>query len=77
VRKYRTRQPADEQTGVDDVRRVREKIAKLYKGDVRRHMLDTARIVRPLMEKLGLKHVAPDAPTKKRNGASVRGRRIG
>jgi hypothetical protein len=53
-----TRKPDSEMTGVDDVRRVREKIAALYNGDIRKHMEDTQRIVEPLSKKLGLKRVA-------------------
>lgn len=42
-----------EETGVADVRVVRDKIALLYHGDLRKHADDTDRIVEPLIEKLG------------------------
>ena len=48
-----------EETGVADVRRVREKIAAQYHGDLREHIADTDRIVEPLIEKLGLKQGIP------------------
>jgi hypothetical protein len=54
----------EEKTGVDDVRRVREKIAARYRGDFQRHMEDTRAIVEPLIEKLGLKRVSPGKPTR-------------
>jgi len=48
-----------EDSGVADVRLVREKIAKQYQGDLRKHIEDTNRIVEPLIEKLGLKRGVP------------------
>jgi hypothetical protein len=46
-------------TGVADVRRVRERIAAQYDGDLRRHVADTDAIVKPLIDKLGLKEGVP------------------
>ncbi len=46
-----------ELTGVEDVRRVRERIAAMYNGDIAAHIRDTNRIVEPLIKKLKLKKV--------------------
>jgi hypothetical protein len=48
-----------EETGVADVRLVREKIAAQYHGDLRKHIAQTDEIVEPLIEKLGLKEGVP------------------
>jgi hypothetical protein len=48
-----------EDTGVADVRRVREKIAAQYHSDLRRHVAETEQMVQPLIEKLGLKQGVP------------------
>lgn len=58
----------EQQSGVDDVRRVREEIAALYGGDIRAHIADTNRIVAPLLEKLGIKEGAPSKRTDSRTG---------
>lgn len=50
---------AADDTGVADVRRVREKIAAQYAGDLRKHVAETHVIVQPLIEKLGLKQTVP------------------
>ena len=57
-----------EETGVADVRRVREKIAAQYHGDLREHIADTNRIVEPLIEKLGLKQGIPARQDDQRSG---------
>lgn len=57
-----------EDTGVADVRVVREKIAFLYRGDLRKHVADTQRIVEPLIEKLGLKEGVPPRKDDRRSG---------
>jgi hypothetical protein len=57
-----------EETGVADVRRVREKIAAQYHGDLRRHIAQTDEIVEPLIEKLGLKQGAPARNKDRRSG---------
>ena len=57
-----------EETGVADVRRVREKIAAQYHGDLRQHIADTNRIVEPLIEKLGLKQGVPARQDDRRSG---------
>jgi hypothetical protein len=59
--------PSD-QTGVADVRLVREKIAAQYKGDLRKHVAETDRIVQPLIEKLGLKEGVPPKKDDRRSG---------
>jgi hypothetical protein len=48
-----------EDSGVSDVRLVREKIAAQYQGDLRKHIAETKQIVEPLIEKLGLKQGVP------------------
>ena len=57
-----------EETGVADVRRVREKIAGQYKGNLRKHIEDTNRIVAPLIKKLGLKEGVPPKKSESRSG---------
>jgi hypothetical protein len=47
----------EESTSVDDVRRVREKIASQYGGDFRRQCEDTNRIFEQWREKLRVKSV--------------------
>ena len=55
-----------EETGVADVRRVRDKIASQYNGDLRQHAADTDRIVEPLIARLGLKQgVLPKSPDQR------------
>jgi len=57
-----------QETGVTDVRRVREKIAAQYNGDLKKHVADTAAIVEPLIEKLGLKRGSPAQSEERRSG---------
>ena len=57
-----------EDTGVADVRRVREKIAAQYQGDLRKHIAETNQIVEPLIEKLGLKRGVPPKSDDRRSG---------
>ena len=57
-----------EDTGVSDVRLVREKIAEKYKGDLRKHVADTNRIVEPLVQKLGLTEGVPPRNDGRRSG---------
>ena len=59
--------PSDE-TGVADVRVVRDKIASLYDGDIRKHVAETDAIVAPLIEKLGLKQGVPPRTDDRRSG---------
>jgi len=55
----------ERQTAVEDVRRVREKIAAQHRGNLRKHMEETNRIVAEYREKLGLKaSQSPPAPAK-------------
>jgi len=68
-----SKQPQDkidpsEETGVADVRLVREKIALQYHGDLRKHVAETDRIVQPLIEKLGLKEGVPPKTDDRRSG---------
>ena len=62
---------SSEETGVADVRRVCEKIAAQYHGDLREHIADTHRIVEPLIEKLGLKQDIPARQDDRRSGTEV------
>jgi len=57
-----------EDTGVAEVRVVRNKIAAQYNGDLRKHVADTNRIVEPLLEKLGLKQGVPARSNDRRSG---------
>ena len=50
-------------TAVDDVRRVREKIADEHAGNVRKHIEETNRATAELCKKLGIK----SAPTPQRD----------
>jgi hypothetical protein len=50
-----------QQTAVDDVRRVREKIAEQHRGNMREHMEETNRIFEQLRVKLNLKLVSGSA----------------
>lgn len=57
-----------EETGVADVRLVREKIAAQYQGDLRHHIAETDQIVEPLIEKLGLKQGVPPRQDNRHSG---------
>ena len=57
-----------EDTGVADVRVVRNKIAAQYNGDLRKHVAETDEIVEPLLEKLGLKQGVPARTNDRRSG---------
>ena len=57
-----------EDTGVADVRAVREKIAAQYDGDLRKHVAETEQVVEPLIEKLGLKPGVPPQRGDSRSG---------
>jgi hypothetical protein len=59
-----------EETGVTDVRLVREKIAAQYHGDLREHIAQTDEIVEPLIEKLGLKEGVPAQRDDRRSGTA-------
>jgi hypothetical protein len=53
-------------SAVDDVRLVREKIARRHAGDMREHVKESRRITKDLRKKLGLKLVS--SPAKRRHG---------
>jgi hypothetical protein len=57
-----------EDTGVADVRAVRNKIAAQYNGDMRKHIAETEKIVEPMIKKLGLKHGVPARTDDRRSG---------
>jgi len=59
---------AAEDSGVADVRRVREKIQAEHGGNLKKHVAQTNKMVEPLMEKLGLKHGTPMRKDGRRSG---------
>lgn len=59
---------AFEDSGVADVRFVREKIAAQYHGDLRKHQADTEKLVAPLIDQLGLTRGTPARPDDRRSG---------
>jgi len=60
----------DEPTAVDDVRRVRVKIAAAYGGDFLRHVEETNRIVEPLIDQLGLRRIEPEKTPSRKTSAT-------
>lgn len=54
-----------EQTGVDDVRRVRERIAAQHRGDLAAHVAETNRIAEEARERLGLGPVVKPPSNRK------------
>ena len=59
-----------ENTGVADVRQIRENIAAQYGGDLRKHIAETNRIVEPLVRELELKEGAQVRNNGRRFGTS-------
>jgi hypothetical protein len=54
-----------EPTAVDDVRRVREQIAKCHQGNIREHMKETNRLFEQMRAELDLKVVlTPEQPDR-------------
>lgn len=51
-------QPISEPTAVEDVRRVREKIAHQHQGDLSQHVAESNRIGQELSEKLNIRIVS-------------------
>ena len=58
----------EQQTAVDDVRRVRERLSGEANGDLATLARESNRAVEELSEKLGLKTVLPPAPTRQSDG---------
>jgi len=58
----------DVSTAVDDVRRVREEIARQHAGDLRGHVDETNRITEELVKKLNLKTVKTPASKPAHDG---------
>ena len=56
------------ETAVDDVRRVREAIARQHEGDLQGHVDETNRITEALVERLKLRLVKPPSPSPARDG---------
>ena len=57
-----------EDTGVADLRAVRNKIAAQYNSDLHKHIAETNEIVEPLIERLGLKQGVPARTDYRRSG---------
>ncbi len=55
----------DGRTAVDDVRHVREQIARQHRGNLLEHMAETNRIFEQLREKLNLKVVLPSNDSRR------------
>ncbi len=55
-------------TAIDDVRRVRDKIARDHGGDLHKHVEETNRIAAEIQARLKVKIVAPPTPRRKRAG---------
>ena len=53
-----------EESGVTDVRRVREKIAAQHRGNLAEHAAESSRIAEALREKLGLGPVVQPPPRR-------------
>lgn len=64
-----TQPESNRETAVDDVRRVREKIAAQHGGDLRAHMEETNRIFEQWREKLKLKVVPSTERAARHTGA--------
>ena len=63
--------PQPQETGVADVRHVREKIAKQHGGNLAEHIAESNRIAEALREKLRLGPVVPPpAPPSRRSPRS-------
>jgi hypothetical protein len=62
----KTAKHMNQSTAVDDVRVVREKIARQHAGDMREHVKESRRVAKDLRKKLGLKLASP--PAKRRHG---------
>jgi hypothetical protein len=56
-----------EPTAVDDVRKVRQRIAAEHAGDIRQHVKESRRLAEKLPQELALKPVSP--PPNRRDGA--------
>jgi predicted RNA-binding protein len=57
-----------ERTAVDDVRRVREKIARENGGNLRKHVEETNRVTAGIRAKLKVKVVPASGPATRRAG---------
>jgi hypothetical protein len=57
-----------EPTAVDDVRRVREKIARQHGGDLHQHVQETNHIAAGLRAKLNVRVVPAPKPNARRSG---------
>jgi len=56
----------NELSAVDDVRLVREKIARQHAGNIHEHVKESRQVAKGLQKKLGLKFISP--PAKRRHG---------
>jgi hypothetical protein len=57
-----------DQTAVDDVRRVREQIARQHGGNLREHIEETNRVTEQLAKELGIRTVSPRKTSPRRSG---------
>lgn len=60
--------PRNQPTSIDDVRRVREKIAREHDGDLRKHVEKSSRVGGRLRAKLKVRLVAAPRPQTRRSG---------
>ena len=65
-----TNTPKPQETGVADVRRVREEIAKQHGGDLAEHIAESNRIADELREKLRLGRVVQPPPRRARRSGT-------
>lgn len=61
---------AKEETAVDDVRQVRERLDQESAGDIRKHVEETNRVVEELRQKLGLTILQPSPAQQRRDATS-------
>lgn len=59
---------SDQTTAVDDVRKVRERIAREHGGDLQKHIEETNRITAELCARLNIKTVSLSTPDARRFG---------
>lgn len=61
---------ATDETAVDAVRQVRDRLDRESAGDIGKHVEETNRVVEELRQKLGLTIVQPPPRQKRRDGTS-------
>ncbi len=63
-----TKHPEPDDSGVADIRRVRDAIARQHQGDLSEHVAETNRIAEALREKLRLGPVVQPPPRPRKSG---------